>query len=134
MSELEKIINDAFDNKDSISISTTGHIREAVNNTLDQLDAGTLRVCEKVNGKWSVNQWLKKAILLSFRLNENEISSGPYATWFDKVASKTVKWSKEDHLNRIVSNISKVPINTISTGRFSKSAIENVSSISRNRR
>ena len=98
MSELEKIINDAFDNKDSVSTSTTGHIREAVNNTLDQLDAGTLRVCEKVNGKWSVNQWLKKAILLSFRLNENEISSGPYSVWFDKVASKTVKWSKEDHL------------------------------------
>ena len=98
MSELEKIINDAFDNKDSISISTTGHIREAVNNTLDQLDAGTLRVCEKVNGTWSVNQWLKKAILLSFRLNENEISSGPYATWFDKVASKTFNWSKENHI------------------------------------
>ena len=98
MSELEKIINDAFDNKDSISTSTTGFIREAVNNTLDQLDAGTLRVCNKVNGKWIVNQWLKKAILLSFRLNENEISSGPYATWFDKVASKTFKWSKEDHL------------------------------------
>jgi 2,3,4,5-tetrahydropyridine-2-carboxylate N-succinyltransferase len=98
MSELEKIINDAFDNKDSVSTSTTGPIREAVNNTLDLLDAGTLRVCEKVNGKWSVNQWLKKAILLSFRLNENEISSGPYATWFDRVTSKTVNWSKEDHL------------------------------------
>ena len=98
MSELEKIINDAFDNKDSVSTSTTGPIREAVNNTLDQLDAGTLRVCEKVNGKWSVNQWLKKAILLSFRLNENEILSGPYSAWFDKVASKTVNWSKEDHL------------------------------------
>ena len=98
MSELEKIINDAFDNRNSVSISTTGPIREAVNNTLDQLDAGTLRVCEKINGKWIVNQWLKKAILLSFRLNENEISSGPYSVWFDKVASKTVKWSKEDHL------------------------------------
>ena len=54
MSELEKIINDAFDNKDSVSTSTTGPIREAVNNTLDLLDAGTLRVCEKVNGTFQV--------------------------------------------------------------------------------
>ena len=98
MSELERIINEAFDNKDMLSTSTLGPVRDAVNNTLDQLDVGMLRVCEKINNEWIVNQWVKKAILLSFRMNENEISHGPYASWFDKVASKTVNWSKEDHV------------------------------------
>ena len=98
MSNLENIINTAFDNIDTISLKTTGSIRDAVNLTLDQLDNGSLRVCEKNNGKWIVNQWAKKAILLSFRLNDNEIIKSSHATWFDKVQSKTAKWSYEDHL------------------------------------
>ena len=68
MNNLENIINEAFDNKDSISLKTSGSVRDAVNSTLDQLDNGSLRVCEKNNGKWVVNQWTKKAILLSFKL------------------------------------------------------------------
>ena len=73
MSDLEKIINNAFDNRDTISLTTSGEIRDSVNSTLDKLDNGSLRVCEKINGEWIVNQWAKKAILLSFRLNDNEI-------------------------------------------------------------
>ena len=73
MSDLKNIINDAFENKAAISLTTTGSIRDAVNSTLDQLDEGLLRVSEKIDGEWVVNQWIKKAILLSFRLNDNEL-------------------------------------------------------------
>ena len=99
MNNLEKLINEAFENKDTISVTTTGTIRKAVEETLDKLDKGLLRVCEKINGDWKVNQWIKKAILLSFRLNDNKIISGPYATWFDKISSKTSNGQKNDHLN-----------------------------------
>ena len=73
MKNLENIINSAFDNKDNINVKSQGEIRTAVNETLNNLDQGVIRVCEKVNNVWIVNQWIKKAILLSFRLNENEV-------------------------------------------------------------
>ena len=98
MSSFEIIINSAFENRDDVTASTEGEIRDAVNNTLDDLDMGKIRVCEKINNEWIVNQWIKKAILLSFRLNDNEIIKASHATWFDKVESKTAKWNKDDHL------------------------------------
>ena len=98
MSSLEEIINSAFENRDDVTASTEGEIRDSVNNTLDDLDKGKIRVCEKVNNEWIVNQWIKKAILLSFRLNDNEIIKASHATWFDKVESKTANWNKDDHL------------------------------------
>ena len=98
MSSLEEIINSAFENRDDVTASTEGEIRDAVNNTLDDLDKGKIRVCEKVNNEWIVTQWIKKAILLSFRLNDNEIIKASHATWFDKVESKTANWNKDDHL------------------------------------
>ena len=98
MSNLEKIINDAFEDRDSINVNTVGDIRNAVDETLNKLDSGSLRVCEKINNEWQVNQWIKKAILLSFRLNDNEIIKASHATWFDKVESKTANWTKDDHL------------------------------------
>ena len=61
MKDLEKIINDAFDNRDSVSLSTTGPIRDSVNSTLEKLDSGSLRVCEKIDGEWIVNQWTKRS-------------------------------------------------------------------------
>jgi len=97
MSELKKIIEDAFENRDQINAQTTGEIRNSVDETLNQLDTGLIRVCEKNGNDWIVNQWIKKAILLSFRLNDNEIIQASHATWFDKVPSKTANWSKEDH-------------------------------------
>ena len=99
MNNLENTINKAFDNKETINQETQGEIREAVDETFNSLDKGLIRVSEKINGNWIVNQWIKKAILLSFRLNDNEISKGPYSTWFDKVPGKTINWSKEDHIN-----------------------------------
>ena len=98
MSDLERIINDAFEERDNINVNTTGDIRNAVDETLNKLDSGSLRVCEKINNEWQVNQWIKKAILLSFRLNDNEIIKASHATWFDKVESKTANWTKDDHL------------------------------------
>ena len=73
MSELKKIIEQAFEQRDEISFNTKGEIRDSVEETLNQLDVGKIRVCEKISDEWIVNQWIKKAILLSFRLNDNEI-------------------------------------------------------------
>ena len=98
MSDLERIINDAFEERDNINVNTAGDIRNAVDETLNKLDSGSLRVCEKINNEWQVNQWIKKAILLSFRLNDNETIKASHATWFDKVESKTANWTKDDHL------------------------------------
>ena len=98
MSDLENIINNAFDDRENINTNTKGEIRDVVNNTLNKLDSGLIRVCEKVDNQWIVNQWIKKAILLSFRLNDNDIVKTSHATWFDKVESKTANWTKEDHL------------------------------------
>jgi len=92
----EKIINDVFDNN---STSTNAEeVSKIVDEVLEKLDSGTLRVCEKINGNWIVNQWIKKAILLSFKTKSNSTVSGPYATWFDKVAGKTLDWD-EDRYN-----------------------------------
>jgi len=97
MSDLENIINKAFENKEGVNQNTKGEIRTSVEETLNQLDCGKIRVCEKNSDEWKVNQWIKKAILLSFRLNDNEIIKASHATWFDKVPGKTVNWTKEDY-------------------------------------
>ncbi len=94
MSNLETTINDAFDNRDTVSVNTQGEIREAVTEALALLDSGKARVAEKTSEGWVVNQWLKKAVLLSFRLNDMaQISGGPNgASWWDKVPSKFEGW------------------------------------------
>ena len=101
---LETIINAAFEDRANIGPDTKGDIRHAVESALHLLDQGKLRVAEKVPGKtgveaWKVNQWLKKAVLLSFRLNDMApISGGPGgATWWDKVPSKFDGWGAADH-------------------------------------
>lgn len=93
---LAQTIDAAFDARDTITTTTDGEVRAAVNEALKLLDAGQVRVAEKrPNGEWVVNQWLKKAVLLSFRLNDMEmISGGPGgAHWWDKVPSKFADWS-----------------------------------------
>ncbi len=91
---LERIIDAAWDARDTISTATQGEVRMAVDAAIMALDSGDLRVAEPDgNGGSIVNQWLKKAVLLSFRLNDNEIVSGPNgANWFDKVPSKFTGW------------------------------------------
>ena len=93
--ELAKTIDDAFEQRDGIGPSTKGAVREAVEAALDLLDRGEARVAERgANGAWTVNQWLKKAVLLSFRLNDmSVIPGGPgKAVWWDKVPSKFDGW------------------------------------------
>jgi 2,3,4,5-tetrahydropyridine-2-carboxylate N-succinyltransferase len=92
--DLEKTIDAAWENRDNIGPATKGAERDAVEDALDQLDSGKSRVAEKSGDSWTVNQWLKKAVLLSFRLNDmTPISGGPGgAPWFDKVRSKFDGW------------------------------------------
>jgi 2,3,4,5-tetrahydropyridine-2-carboxylate N-succinyltransferase len=87
---LQSTIEAAWDKRDSIGSDTGGEIRAAVETALAALDRGTARVAEKINGEWVVNQWLKKAVLLSFRLNDmTPIEGAPGgASWWDKVPSK----------------------------------------------
>ena len=93
---LEQEIETAFDNREKVDIKTQGAVREAVEAALELLDSGKARVAERgADGNWTVNQWLKKAVLLSFRLNPMEvIKGGPgEAAWWDKVPSKFEGWS-----------------------------------------
>jgi 2,3,4,5-tetrahydropyridine-2-carboxylate N-succinyltransferase len=93
---LEKTIDDAFEARDKIGPKTKGAVRKAVNDALELLDAGKARVAERQpDGAWRVNQWLKKAVLLSFRLNDmSVIPGGPgRAVWWDKVDSKFKGWT-----------------------------------------
>jgi 2,3,4,5-tetrahydropyridine-2,6-dicarboxylate N-succinyltransferase len=94
--DLARSIDDAFDARENVGPSTKGVVRDAVEAALDLLDRGTARVAERQSdGNWHVNQWLKKAVLLSFRLNDmTVIPGGPgEAVWWDKVASKFNGWS-----------------------------------------
>ncbi len=94
---LETAIEAAWDARDTITTATQGETREAIEDTLNALDSGTLRVAEKRDdGSWHVNQWAKKAVLLSFRLNDMEpISGGNGGTdWWDKVPSKFAGWGE----------------------------------------
>src|SRR5690606_29099121 len=96
---LENLIEKAFDEREQISINTRGETREAVEEALNLLDSGKARVAERqADGSWQVNQWLKKAVLLSFRLNPMEIvKGGPGdAVWWDKVPSKFDSWSASE--------------------------------------
>ncbi|MBS7539631.1 2,3,4,5-tetrahydropyridine-2,6-dicarboxylate N-succinyltransferase [Ancylobacter lacus] len=98
-SELKAIIEDAFEKRAEISFDTRGPVREAVEAALGLLDAGKARVAEQgADGNWTVNQWLKKAVLLSFRLNDMApIGGGPGgATWWDKVPSKFDGWTEAE--------------------------------------
>ncbi len=94
--ELEDIINAAWERRDSLSIDEQGSIRDAVDTALVMLDSGQARIAEKSDGVWRVNQWLKKAVLLSFRLNDMTlVPGGPGgASWFDKVPSKFQGWNE----------------------------------------
>jgi 2,3,4,5-tetrahydropyridine-2-carboxylate N-succinyltransferase len=95
--ELAKTIDDAFERRDGIGVATKGPVRQAVEAAIDLLDRGEVRVAQRNhNGDWHVNQWLKKALLLSFPLNDmTVIAGGPgQASWWDKIASKLDGWDE----------------------------------------
>jgi 2,3,4,5-tetrahydropyridine-2,6-dicarboxylate N-succinyltransferase len=106
MLKYSEIIDQAWENRNKINYSTVGEVRDTVAITLNHLDSGKIRVAEKdANGKWHVNEWVKKAILLSFRLNDMQMMDGGPTTaneqcaWYDKVPSKFLGWSEEDFKN-----------------------------------
>ena len=95
---LQAVIERAWDEREPISASTKGEVRQAVDAALAALDSGEARIAEKAGGEWVVHQWLKKAVLLSFRLNPMEaIAGGPGgAHWWDKVPSKFAGWGEKE--------------------------------------
>ena len=108
LESLKKTIELAWEERDTVNYGTKGEVRDAVEETLNQLDSGTLRVAEKSAAGWKVNDWAKKAVLLSFRLNDMTLyAHGPYrkedwenpekySYWWDKVPSKMQGWGEQD--------------------------------------
>jgi len=101
--DLQTVIDDAWENRDNVGPDTKGAVRDAIEGALDALDTGTLRVAEKIDGSWTVHQWAKKAVLLSFRLYDMvPIPGGPTdpargdSPWFDKIPSKFAGWGDAD--------------------------------------
>ncbi len=99
--DLQATIDEAFERRDSVTPDTAGGLRDAVEKALELLDSGQARVAEKIEGTWQVNQWLKKAVLLSFLINDMApIEGGPGgSTWWDKVPSKFDGWGAEEFKN-----------------------------------
>ena len=97
MSDIQKIIEDAFERRADITPSNADNtVRNAVNDALEMLDNGSARVAEKQDGDWVVNQWLKKAVLLSFRLNDNTIMPGSETNYYDEVEPKFASFTEAD--------------------------------------
>jgi 2,3,4,5-tetrahydropyridine-2,6-dicarboxylate N-succinyltransferase len=89
MQQLQRIIDEAWEQRTSITPgSAKAELRDGVTETIERLDAGKLRVAEKIEGTWVTHQWLKKAVLLSFRLRDNEVWTDGYSRYYDKVPSK----------------------------------------------
>ena len=116
--ELENTINQAWEVRDTISKESDSKIITAIENTIESLDQGKIRVSEKKGDNWIVHEWIKKAILLSFRVNEMETLSGPYSSWYDKahlIKGKTAGWNKEDHVK---AGFRMVPNSPVRKGSF----------------
>lgn len=97
LADLRTEIEAAWEARDGVSTATTGPVRTAVEETLLMIDAGKVRVSEKIDGEWTTHQWLKKAVLLSFRLNPNRVMhagtlGGAVGPWWDKVPNKFDGW------------------------------------------
>ena len=118
MKEFENIINTAWDIRDSINGQSEKSILDAINQTIELVDKGELRVAKKNGDEWIVNQWVKKAIMLSFRTHEMDSLSGPYSSWYDKshlLKGKTSGWTKEDHIK---AGFRMVPNSPVRKGSF----------------
>ena len=116
--ELENVIETSWESRDEINEKTVGKTKEAVEQTLNLLGNGTLRVAEKnASGEWVVNQWTKKAVLLSFRLREMELQKGgpQNSTWWDKVDSKFKDWGETEWKKK---NFRAVPNTVVRASAF----------------
>ena len=81
---LEKIINDAWEKRDQVYQDSDKSLKDAINQVIKDLDSGKSRVAEKISGEWKTHQYLKKAIMLSFRIYPMQNLNGPYSSWYDK--------------------------------------------------
>ena len=115
LDKFEKVINEAFEMKEKINASSDKSVIDTIKETIELTDQGKIRVAEKKDGKWIVNQWVKKAILLSFKINKMEILRGPYTSWYDKVPGKSVNWKEEDWKN---AGYRHVPNGVVRKGSF----------------
>ena len=115
LKSFEKIINEAWENKSQVNSKSNKKLLKTINQTIELLDSGKIRVAEKKNSSWITNQWVKKAILLSFRVNKMKTSKGPYSTWFDKIEGKTQKWDKK---KLIKAGFRSVPNGVVRKGAF----------------
>ena len=115
--KLEKEINNLWKNRDTLNPRSNKKIIKPISDTIQLIDDGNIRVAEKKSNKWKVNEWIKKAILLSFRVNKQElISNGPgKSKWWDKVPSKFLDWTKKDFQN---ANFRVVPNAIVRKGTF----------------
>ena len=95
MNDLEKIINSAWENKENIDQNSDQDLKHSINEIINKLDSGKVRVAEKIDGKWVTHQYVKKAIMLSFRIHTMQNLSGHYSSWYDKenrLKGKTAGW------------------------------------------
>ena len=111
----EKIINEAWNNRNQINSNSDKKLLNTISETIELLDSGKIRVAEKKDNEWHVNQWIKKAILLSFRVNKMKASKGPYSTWYDKIDGKTQGW---DEKKMIEAGFRYVPNGVVRKGAF----------------
>ena len=116
MSDLKSIIEQAFEDRLSITPSTVSdEVRQAVNNAIALLDSGQARVAEKIAGEWVTHQWLKKAVLLSFRINDNQVMDGAENRFFDKVPMKYASYSHEQF---VAESVRVVPPAAVRKGSY----------------
>ena len=101
LTQLQSVIDNAFENASGLDSSTTGEIPEAVDTAINLIDSGKIRVANKIDGAWQVNQWVKKAVLLSFRLNDMQLMAGSNqdSHWWDKVNNKFNGWGEKEFTN-----------------------------------
>jgi 2,3,4,5-tetrahydropyridine-2-carboxylate N-succinyltransferase len=116
MSTLQTIIEQAFEQRQTLSIDNApSELRAAVDDALSCLDSGLYRVAEQINGEWVVNQWLKKAVLLSFKLYPNQIIDAGFCQFYDKVPLKYQNYSEEQFQQ---SGVRVVPHAMVRRGAF----------------
>jgi 2,3,4,5-tetrahydropyridine-2-carboxylate N-succinyltransferase len=114
--DLKTVIDDAFEKRAEITpLKVDTMVKEAVNEAISLLDKGELRVAEKQNGKWVVNEWLKKAVLLSFRIEDNAFMKGGFTNYFDKVRPKYAEYNSRDFRN---DGVRVVPPATVRRGAY----------------
>ena len=121
MNEIQKIIDDAFEQRADITPrNVETHVKEAVSEALALLDRGQARVAEKKDGQWIVNEWLKKAVLLSFRIEDNVFIKGGFTNYYDKVPSKYADFSSREFREN---GVRVVPPATVRKGAYIASGV-----------